>query len=405
MQTDSPANVPDFSGKHPPTAALKTVLAQLGVSAPHTSEPYSEEMLLGIGGGIGAGYMLFQYEGTDPMVMVGARHLWHSDNVEFLRRICSRLFLESDVLETRSLKAAESNLRKALDEGVPVIAWLDLASLPYFPMPQRLKGGMYHQLAVLSVDVGSGEALVADRAPTVLRVPWHQLADARAIIKTYKNRIMVVEPPAAEADLEDALRNGIRDCWRGLLSPRMKSFGLPSIGSWAEQVADTKEKRSWPNVFTDPMHLYRALTWVHHWIETGGTGGSALRPTYADFLVQAGDLLDQPGLRAVADGYREAGLAWSALAVAVLPDDVPLLKESRELSRSMSTLFETRGGEALPEINNAAERMSTLESEIAASFPLTPTEISDLLASIGDHVRHVYDLEMAAAQELQKIVP
>ena len=185
----------------------------------------------------------------------------------------------------------------------------------------------------------------------------------------------------------------------------MKSFGLPSIGSWAEQVADTKEKRSWPNVFTVPMHLYGALTWVHHWIETAGTGGGALRPTYADFLVQAGDLLDQPGLRAVAEGYREAGRAWSALAVAVLPDRVTLLKESRELSRSMSTLFETRGADALPEITNAAERLSTLESEIAASFPLTPTEISDLLASIGDHVRHVYDLELAAAQQLQRIVP
>ena len=199
----------DFCGKHPPTAALKTVLAELGMLAPHSSEPYSEEMLLGIGGGIGAGYMLFEYEGADPMVMVGTRHLWHSDNVEFLRRTCSRLALETDVLETRSLKAAEANLRKALDQGVPLIAWLDLASLPYFPTPRRLKGGMYHQLAVLSVDAGSGEVLLADRAPTVLRVPWHQLAEARAIIKTYKNRIMVVEPPAAEADLEDALRNGI----------------------------------------------------------------------------------------------------------------------------------------------------------------------------------------------------
>ncbi len=405
MQTDSPANVPDFGGKHPPTAALKTVLAQLGVSAPHTSEPYSEEMLLGIGGGIGAGYMLFQYEGTDPMVMVGARHLWHSDNVDFLRKTCSRLSLGSGVLETRSLKAAESNLRKALDRNVPVIAWLDLASLPYFPTPRRLKGGMYHQLAVLAVDSESDEVLLADRAPTVLRVPWHQLAEARAIIKTYKNRIMVVEPRATEADLEDALRNGIRDCWRGLLNPKMKSFGLPSIGSWADLVTNARDKRGWPNVFTDPMHLYGALTWVHHWIETAGTGGGALRPTYADFLVQAGDLLDQPGLRAVAEGYREAGRAWSALAVAVLPDDVPLLKESRELRRSMSTLFETRGADALPEITNAAERVSTLESEIAASFPLTPTEISDLLASIGDHVRHVYDLEMAAAQQLQRIVP
>ena len=405
MPIDSPSRLPDFSGKHPPTAALKNVLAELGVLAPHTSEPYSEEMLLGIGGGIGAGYMLFQYEGTDPMVMVGARHLWHSDNVEFLRRTCSRLALESDILETRSLKAAEANLRRALDRGIPVIAWLDLASLPYFPTPQRLKGGMYHQLAVLAVDPGSGEALLADRAPSALRVPWHQLTEARAIIKTYKNRIMMVEPSTNEADLNDALRNGIRDCWQGLLHPRMKSFGLPSIQSWAELVADPKDKRGWPNVLADSMHLYGALIWVHHWIETAGTGGGALRPMYADFLDHASDLLNQPGLKTVADEYREAGRAWSALAVAVLPDQVPLLKESRELSRKMLSLFEIRGTDALPEIRNAAKRMSSIESEIAASFPLTPADVSDLLASIRDHIRRVYDLEMPAAQELQKTVP
>ena len=71
----------------------------------------------------------------------------------------------------------------------------------------------------------------------------------------------------------------------------------------------------------------------------------------------------------------------------------------------MLSLFEIRGTDALPEIRNAAKRMSLLESEVAASFPLTPADISDLLASIRDHIRRVYDLEMAAAQELQSIVP
>ena len=126
---------------------------------------------------------------------------------------------------------------------------------------------------------------------------------------------------------------------------------------------------------------------------------------YADFLDHASDILDQPDLRAVEDKYREAGQAWNALAVAVLPDHVPLLKESRELSLKKLSLFETRGGDTLPEIKNAAKRMASLESEIAASFPLTPVEVQDLLASLRDHIQQVYDLELAAAQNLQRMVP
>ncbi len=41
-----------FGGKHSETSALKNILAQMNVIAPHTGEPFTEEMLLGIGGGI-----------------------------------------------------------------------------------------------------------------------------------------------------------------------------------------------------------------------------------------------------------------------------------------------------------------------------------------------------------------
>jgi hypothetical protein len=45
-------------GKHPETATIRNLLAWHGVKAPHTSKPLSEPMVLGIGGGIGACYIL-----------------------------------------------------------------------------------------------------------------------------------------------------------------------------------------------------------------------------------------------------------------------------------------------------------------------------------------------------------
>ena len=49
-------------GVHPDTAAVANVLAHHGVVAGHTGEPLSEAMVLGIGGGLGAGYILWEFE-------------------------------------------------------------------------------------------------------------------------------------------------------------------------------------------------------------------------------------------------------------------------------------------------------------------------------------------------------
>ncbi len=51
-----------IGGIHPETASVKNILAYHGVIAPHTGKPFSEPMLLGIGGGLGASYLLWEFE-------------------------------------------------------------------------------------------------------------------------------------------------------------------------------------------------------------------------------------------------------------------------------------------------------------------------------------------------------
>ena len=55
------SNYQQFGGQHPETAGYKNILAYQGVKAPHTGKPFSEAMLLGIGGGLGAGYILWEF--------------------------------------------------------------------------------------------------------------------------------------------------------------------------------------------------------------------------------------------------------------------------------------------------------------------------------------------------------
>ncbi len=57
-------------GKHPNTAALKNVLAAQEVKAPHPNKPFGEAMLLGIGGGLGAGYILWEFKQHESAIIV-----------------------------------------------------------------------------------------------------------------------------------------------------------------------------------------------------------------------------------------------------------------------------------------------------------------------------------------------
>ena len=68
------SNYDKFQGLHWETGSLRNYLAFKGVVAPHTNQPYSEAMLLGISGGIVMGYYTFDYEGRDPMVQILTRN-------------------------------------------------------------------------------------------------------------------------------------------------------------------------------------------------------------------------------------------------------------------------------------------------------------------------------------------
>ena len=57
-----------LGGIHPETACVKSVLTYHEINAAHTGPPFSEAMLSGIGGGLGATYMLWKFEGRVPPV-------------------------------------------------------------------------------------------------------------------------------------------------------------------------------------------------------------------------------------------------------------------------------------------------------------------------------------------------
>ena len=89
-------------GIHGDTAAFANVLANLGVVAPHTGEPLTEAMVLGVGGGLGAGYILWEFD-TLPfrarVLTLGFRRLWQYPD-RWARETAERLGLHAEVHET-----------------------------------------------------------------------------------------------------------------------------------------------------------------------------------------------------------------------------------------------------------------------------------------------------------------
>src|SRR3982750_3396646 len=83
--------------------------------------------------------------------------------------------------------------------------------------------------------------------------------------------------------------------------------------------------------FTPGARLWRGLTSINEYVEHYGTGGGLSWPLFAEFLGKAAEALGRKPMRIVADQYAELGRAWSALADAALPDDVPAMREAKEL--------------------------------------------------------------------------
>src|SRR6478672_10503966 len=125
--------ISDFNrlgGKHTETGALKNVRDYQGVVAPHTREPYAEELLFGIGGGIGFAYFLFEKNGAHPIHLGTRAHTRETERPEFFLNITGRIGVRLRVQNSSSGSAAEANLKRNLQQRQTPILSVDPARLP-----------------------------------------------------------------------------------------------------------------------------------------------------------------------------------------------------------------------------------------------------------------------------------
>ena len=315
-----------LAGVHPETTAVARLAAAAGVRA-------SEALVLGLGGGIGGLYMVFDYKGLPPTFYIATRCFpQYAYGAGFVTTAARRLGLALDVVETGSKPAAARQLAERVAGG-PAIAWLDRTALPWGARPAGVMGAMPHVVVVGAID--GDAAVVHDTGAAPERLALADLAAARARLAKEKHRLAAVSGTAS-VDLAASVREAIASCvdeLAGKHGPKQLAgnCGINALRKWASLVDAPKEKRGWPRLFREPAALAGALTWGHHWIEDAGTGGGGFRPMYAAFLDEAAAITGRRALGDAAAAYRALGARWTELAgvmrsAAADPSDPPAIR-------------------------------------------------------------------------------
>ena len=393
----SPTGYRMRGGLHPETATLANVLANQGVISGLTGEPLTEAAILGIGGGLGAGYILWEFQShSGPTLTLGFLNQWQYP-ASWTGKTLDRLGVQTDVHETGAAKRAREALDERLDAGLPVIASVDLQSMGTWGRPETESG--YFGLIVVVCGRGAGGSyLVDDRGRSAFRVSPTEMAAARGRIGSFKHRIVALRTtpgPIPAERLRAALVAGLEDQVDHLQSPS-DSFSLPAWRKWARLMTDQRNAKAWPRVFADGRGLFGSLSAIHEQVDgQAGPWGGHLRDLHAASLDEAAVALDNPALGDAARAWRTVADQWEDLADAAVPPD---LDGAAEAVEAVETLHEAvmDGEQGRSRASAAAETVWAIRSRYADTFPLPGERIAGILADLGDRLGMIHQAEADA---------
>lgn len=388
-----------LAGKEPESAALLNALNQLGSCS---SDLCTEEMLFGLGGGLGLIYFLFDLHGGHPIVVGTRYHASEAESPVFVMQMCEAWGATTELKHSSSRSAATKSLMKSLDDGFTPIVWVEVTKLPYMFLSGR--PNMYYTIVVYERD--GNEFVVGDLGESPARISVEELEEVRHSHYATKFRSLTVKDAPAKPDIREMLSERIRlTCSQMLEGLGIANFGLEAFKKWAEMLTNTKNKKGWSNCFNTGPELHGAMSSVFEQIELRGNGGSAFRGMYADFLDQAAGVLKKPALKKVADQFRESEASWHKIALAALPDSIPILKETREtFDRRATLLRKPRTPKVNEELDSLRTRLKELRESSAKELALSPEARLDLFSSIRSRVLETEAIERAAFTNLNKLV-
>jgi hypothetical protein len=340
-------NCPARDGCHCVTNSLAKIFH-------HAGHPLSEEMLLGLGAGMGFIYWQMKM-GAGTIIFVGGR----ANPKNFYKDLSDRTGVGIREICTASARKAEAELLRELARKKPVMLGGDMGFLPWFHFTGDYHFGG-HAFVVCGYD-GDQTVLASDMDPQMsgvkkgfyAPVKLEQLAQARSSpFKPFppKNLRLEFDFAGFRAPGSREILASIAQTADAMLHPPIKNFGIAGLRHTANQLL------RWPAIFPE-KELRENLFNLYVFIEIGGTGGGCFRPMYARFLEESADILAQPALAGAAEIFHQSGGKFTEIAL--LFKDAQKMTGIEDSVRRASRLFE--------EISDLEEKGCRLLEKIASA--------------------------------------
>ena len=263
--------------------------------------PVSEDMLLGLGSGMG--FIFWHQKGTYPFI--GGR----SNLKSFYHDLGKRTSVKIEVKTTASEAKAEEHLIKQLEKQIPVMMYGDMGMLPWFDFPDEYHFGG-HTFVICGYD-GDQSVLASDMDPKAAGlkkgiyspITFKELRKARnSSFKPFppKNAWLEFDFSGFKYPDEQGIYSAIKQTADSMLNPPISNVGIKGFFRTA------KELEKWPKQFNDKtLRLY--LFNIYIFIEVGGTGGGCFRYMYSRFLKEAFIITGNKALMEASEMINESG--------------------------------------------------------------------------------------------------
>ncbi len=373
-----------FGGKHCETTALMNVLKYYGYN-------FSEEMLLGLGGGVGFIYWDMKFM---PAPFIGTRF---GETNEFLPNVCKRIGADIKFLNTNSSEIIYDQLIEILCDDSPIIVYGDIAFLPYIAY-MASEGDNFggHTFIIFGIDEEDEKVYISnrsDRAQTITITDLIKATSSNNKTLPLNNRILKINHPLNEVNIEQEIGSAINDCCNNMLNPLINNTGLPGMKKWADTVT------KWHKQFKD-NNLFYCLINTYICIETGGTGGAAFRNMYASFLNECGNILNIDELEEISLMFCQSARKWHDIAAATLPDEYPITKRTRELLFEKNALFENQDNCTQASLKEINEELADIEKDVANELNI----LKEILPNMQKSILECLEIESEAFKRLHSLI-
>ncbi len=286
----------------------------------YNKHPLTEDMLLGLGAGMGFIYWRMgggKQKGPKSefgdIVFIGGR----GNNKSFFQDVGKRTGVEIEIKSTASAKKAEAAMLTKLSNKEPVMVYGDMGFLPWFELPEDYHFGG-HTFVVCGFD-GKDNVLASDidqKASGLKKgfyssISLEQLRKARG--STYKpfppkNTWLEFNFDNFHSPTKEDIYSAIKQTIEAQLKPPIKNLGIKGMRHTATELL------KWQNYFND-MELRMNLFNLYIFIEIGGTGGGCFRYMYSRFLKEASMITGNDKLTAASKMIFESGKLFSEIGM------------------------------------------------------------------------------------------